>query len=857
MKPRRVSISTSSKGRQRRPVSDVSVPFDPDGGEFGHTERATLPPWREHPFAILAGAGLLAYVIGAIALQAFVDVDRVRTWVAPRASAALNRNVSISEGTVGLFPRPSVRLSDISIYNPEGFDGPTLARIDRVKLDLAWLPLFIGRVRVRAIRVDGAAVHLAIDEQGRSNFGDLVPKRSDADGAALQPPLAAALRRITVADASLTYLDQQRGRSMGVIGGDARMDLSGEAAPGGATWRADVTLDSDSLMVRADGLLGEIVRLQGPSGQLTARGGGAARGVEIAGGFVELAGDTLTVSGRLAGLTESQPSFELDLTGADVSARALTAFVPTELRPKLLPRAEGTLAVTLRLQGGLASSDRPTVDGTVRLDGVTLRLRGEPIAEGVDGVVAVSAERITVDSLGGTFAGGPFQLSGIVARDGRGTASVVAHARPDMDVLDRLGLLPPNLTVSGSAELDVSIAGPLEALDSLQVVGTTAFQGFQLEHDRLGAALYVPAGVVTWAGRGVSWSDLPMLLGSDRLTTSGELEDLPGFWRREDGTPRIHARFAGPSLDLDALFPPRPEEEPSYAELAFAHLSGRPVEGRDASVVAGDLGRHRVGGMPLLGSLELRFDTLSQGDHRLEEVVATVELTDSLISVSDASFGAWGGTARGSLQVAYGDARHQPFALSLRIDNAVASAFASSMAGGASKGSDALTGQLNLELEVTGSTDRLGLPVGADLAGHARVTVTDGVVANTGLNLALADFLESDHWSAVPFDRLSGGVSVHDGVLEILDGDLTGDLARVAFRGLVELTGATDVSMALAVPVDQLGNVSLRRTGIGASVVEQLRRSERPLDLGLHVSGPLGAPTLEPNGANAVELARR
>jgi hypothetical protein len=852
MKPRRVSISSRSKGRRVVPTSISSVTFDPEGGEFGHTERATLPSWRKHPFAILGGAALLAYVVGAIALQAFVDVDLVREWVTPRASAALNRTVHITEGTVGLFPRPSVQLSNIAVDNLPGVDGPTLARIDRVRLDLAWLPLFMGRVRVRGLHVEGAAVHLAIDENGKSNFGDLVPRRAPDSGVTEGAPLAAALRRITVSDASLTYFDAPRARSMGVTGGDARIEVRRDGGEAGNAWRADVTLGTDSLMVRAAGLVDEMIRVGGPTGQLSAWGGGPANAVQIDGGFLALAGDTLDVLGRVANLAEPQPSFEVELTGDDVSARTLTALLPADKRADLLPRAEGTLAVVLRLRGGLASSDRPTLDATVRLQGVTLRLRGEPVAEGVDGIVAVSAERITLDSLEGAFAGGPFRVSGIVTRDERASASVVAHARPDLDVLHGLGLLPARFTLSGNAELDLSVAGPLEAPDSLQVVGTAALHGFHLDHEELGAPMYVPEGVVNLAGRGITWSELPVLVGSNRVVTSGQLDAVAGFWVENDGTPQIRASFAGPSLDLDAIFPPRLDEHPSYAEIAFAHLSGRPVDGRDAPVVAGYLGMHRVAHMPLLGSLELRFDTLSQGERRVEGVVASVELTDSMLAVTDASFDAWGGRASGSLRVALGGAARQPFALSLRLENASAASFFDRAASG-----DEIVGTLDLEVELTGSTDAQLLPVPQDLVGEARLTLSDGRVAGTGVNFALADFLESERWSDVPFSRLEGGIAIRDRVMAIENGRLDGEMGRLAFRGYVGFGGEADVSMALAVPSEQLDHLSLRRTGVGAGVLEQLKTSGRPLDLGLHLGGFVGAPTLEPNAANAVELAGR
>jgi hypothetical protein len=261
---------------------------------------------------------------------------------------------------------------------------------------------------------------------------------------------------------------------------------------------------------------------------------------------------------------------------------------------------------------------------------------------------------------------------------------------------------------------------------------------------------------------------------------------------------------------------------------------------------------HRVAGMPLLGSLELRFDTLSQGERRVEEIVATVELTDSTLAVSDASFDAWGGRASGSLSVALGGAAHQPFALSLRLEDASAASFF-----GLSAGGNEIVGTLDMVIELTGATDTQLLPVPEDLVGEARITILDGRVAGTGVNFALADFLESERWTDVPFARLEGGIGIGDRVMAIQNGRLDGAMGRLAFRGHVGFGGEADLSMAVAVPSEQLDHLSLRRTGVGAGVLEQLKSSGQPLDLGLHLAGFVGAPTLEPNAANAVELAGR
>jgi hypothetical protein len=149
------------------------------------------------------------------------------------------------------------------------------------------------------------------------------------------------------------------------------------------------------------------------------------------------------------------------------------------------------------------------------------------------------------------------------------------------------------------------------------------------------------------------------------------------------------------------------------------------------------------------------------------------------------------------------------------------------------------------------------LPVPDSLGGSAHLDIRAGRLANTGVNSALADFLEAEQWSTVDFATWSTDLVIRDGILEVRSSDLTGNQGRLVFDGVLGYGGDSDVSVALSIPPDQLALVSLRRTGIGPGVLEQLRTAGRPLDLGLHMSGHLGAPSLEPDATRAVSLAGR
>jgi hypothetical protein len=229
-----------------------------------------------------------------------------------------------------------------------------------------------------------------------------------------------------------------------------------------------------------------------------------------------------------------------------------------------------------------------------------------------------------------------------------------------------------------------------------------------------------------------------------------------------------------------------------------------------------------------------------------------VELTDSSLAVHDASFEAWGGRASGSLQVGIGSEREEPFALALSVEEADAERFLAAM----TPAGEAISGTMQLQLQVAGATDTSLLPLGEGLSGNVAMTLVGGAVGGTGVNLALADFLEDDAWAEVVFSDWVVDMGIEDRVLHVREATLDGAPGDVALNGSLRLDGSVDLSVGLSIPSERLGSVSLRRTGIAQSVLEQLRRAGGSLDLGLRLSGWLQAPTLEPDASQALASAR-
>ena len=800
-----------------------------------------------HPLTIAGIALAAGCALAAANLYLALDADDVSGWIGARVSAALARPVTVGEARLSLLPRPSVRIADVRVGNPPAFGGPSLAHAEMLRFDVAWLPLVVGRVRVRRLVADGVHLHLAVDEQGATNFGDFVPGRLAAAGDSLPNALSLRVREVTVRSGSLSYFDAQAGRSAMVAGARGDASLSPDEEGG---WRAGVSARSDSLLVRFAGKDERIFRGPGPTASLVARGVDAPGEVRIEDGVLTLAGDTLGLRGELS-LRGPDPTFDLRLGNNALPADFLSALFTADSRSRLLPRVEGRLGVSLHLTRG--AGERASLRGGFMLDDVALRIRGEALAEHLRGVVSLSRDSLALDSLTGVFAGGPFELSGTIDRIDR-VMALVGHLEPDLATFGRLGLLPPGMELSGGMWMQASFVGPLDAPDSLEVVGSAAFQGLRLEHARLGVPIYFPVGELAFLGSEASWSELTALVGEDRLTTSGSLRRLGDAWPGGGRTPQVDVSITAQHLDLGAALPARQSPSPaSYAQLALAHLGGRSVDGRAAAALAADRRMSRPDRLPVHGTVAIDVDTLRYRRYSLGSVVARLELTDSAFSVTEADFEAWGGRATGSLLLGVGEGSEAPFSLVLALAEVEGEPFLSAM----SPLGSAVSGALDLDLEVEGWTDASLLPMRESLTGRMGIELEEGRFAGTGINLALADFLGSEDWEDLSFTRWSLDVRIADGALDIREGSFMGEPGVVVFGGPLHFDGSADLSMAVTIPSDHLDRVSLRRTGIGQGVLDQLRSAGGSLDLGLRLSGWIQAPTLEPDASNTLALSPR
>ncbi|MFT3804773.1 MAG: AsmA family protein [Burkholderiaceae bacterium] len=164
---------------------------------------------RRHPW-IVATLGLSIVVL---AVLAGFDRDRLRPPLERVLSDALGRSVSASHLDLRLIWPPRVRVENLRIANPEGFDEPTMARIGTLEFTVSPRDAWSRRLVVPSMAIADADVLLERRADGADNW--TLPTSSDSasssengdDGRA--PPLR--IERLSIDRGRIRYRDAATG----------------------------------------------------------------------------------------------------------------------------------------------------------------------------------------------------------------------------------------------------------------------------------------------------------------------------------------------------------------------------------------------------------------------------------------------------------------------------------------------------------------------------------------------------------------------------------------------------------------------------------------------------------------------
>ena len=140
-----------------------------------------LPSWS---YKIRRAAWIALVVLGfllaaVLVVPHFVDLGIFKGTYLPRIEESLNRRVDVGEVRLSLIPLPSIRLSNLKVFDsPPAHANNTFFSAQQVQLRLRFWPLLKGRFEISELVLDKPSFNLIKQPNGRFNYSDISEKKT-------------------------------------------------------------------------------------------------------------------------------------------------------------------------------------------------------------------------------------------------------------------------------------------------------------------------------------------------------------------------------------------------------------------------------------------------------------------------------------------------------------------------------------------------------------------------------------------------------------------------------------------------------------------------------------------------------
>ncbi|HEU4344980.1 MAG TPA: AsmA-like C-terminal region-containing protein [Candidatus Binatia bacterium] len=125
----------------------------------------------------IGAAALLVPIAAVLIVPALVDLGFFKSTYLALLEESLHRRVDLGEVRLALLPSPSIRISNLKIFDGPVFPENTFFAAEQIRLRLKLWPLLTGRFDVTECIIDKPVIHLLKQPDGTFNYSDLADKK--------------------------------------------------------------------------------------------------------------------------------------------------------------------------------------------------------------------------------------------------------------------------------------------------------------------------------------------------------------------------------------------------------------------------------------------------------------------------------------------------------------------------------------------------------------------------------------------------------------------------------------------------------------------------------------------------------
>ncbi|MFH0920245.1 MAG: AsmA family protein [Fibrobacterota bacterium] len=551
---------------------------------------------------ITAAVLVLLLVAGMVTLRILFPAEKIKAMVLPKISEALNRPVTVDGVGFSVFPRLAVTLKNLEVANTTrpGFDNKApFVHLGGFIIKLNWKSLFIRKLDINCIALDGLQILVEKNKEGSFNFEDMSqPKDSltilkenvAAEKAAkekkefkLPADFNFELESFALTNASAKYVDLQTGTTVLV------KDINQEAAFSVDSKMADIKTQG-KLVIQGIRIISKDVPKDVKDLTVT-----VAHDLQV-----DLPGQKLMINSLTLGLQKfavtltgnvsdfmNIPAYQITVESKDISIADLLREIPHSLVPEVADvKAEGSfkLKVTAVGKADPAKPEAlPSVQGALYVRNMKAHYSNFPKAlDQLDADIRFTENSLRVAPL--KIISGQDRVEVTVAMDNFKAPKVDANIKVSVNLagIKDLAPLPEGVSVSGSIEADVNAKGLADPKDpsKLQLSGRVVLNNVIAVTPALGKPVKV-TGLATLTNQAVVLQDLKVLIGGSDIVTNLRVTDFLGLVLAKPGEKaaqmKVELKVVSNNLNLDEILGEPAAESPAQTEAGPATTGDEPL----------------------------------------------------------------------------------------------------------------------------------------------------------------------------------------------------------------------------------------------------------------------------------------
>jgi AsmA family protein len=297
------------------PTLSVSTAAAVAGAAAARAGRRKAHWYRPRNILFASGSSVVAAIAAIVIVLVSADPNEYRGIFEQTMQSATGRNVTIGGVDFALSLNPTVVLEDVTLANIAGGSRPQMVTAKRVEVEMALLPLFHGEYVAKRFVLRGADILLEVDAKGQPNWRFAGGDGNAGTGTAGDAMALPQVGRLTIADSTLSYRD-------GATGETENFELQRVTAqPSSQAALLDVDIESI--------VNGQPVTLAGKVGTLGLLDSSSPYPVDLAGA---VAGLNTTLKGAIARPLQGR-GYALALSASGQSLAGLGSMLAADLPP--------------------------------------------------------------------------------------------------------------------------------------------------------------------------------------------------------------------------------------------------------------------------------------------------------------------------------------------------------------------------------------------------------------------------------------------------------------------------------------------------------------------------------------------